>query len=189
MDYSFSKRIIKHSAYNEKEYSEHTKVYNLFENGNTVGKMVMGPIEKTIEVDTGNYEMGDRSFIVKMIVEQPTGKEVGRYLFPVFSGWFGVRDKLVLDGIEPMQFKENRIRDIFKKATWGQHEFELTNALDSVLYRFKIDLPFLRLTPLPMFEFTGKIETSTDNKLLLLAGCCLIEWGLEKKEIASNTTD
>lgn len=189
MDYRFSKRIIKHSAYTDREYSEHTKVYNLFENGKTVGKMVMGPNEKTIEVETGNYDIEDRSFMVKMIVEKATDKEVGRYLFPAFSGWFGVRDKLVLDEKEPMQFKENRLLDIFKKATWGQNEFELTNAIDSVLYQFKMDLPFIRLTPLPMFEFSGKIETTSDNKLLLLAGCCLVEWGLEKKEIVSNTTD
>lgn len=189
MEYRFSKRLIKHSAYTDKEFSEHTKVYNIFENGKTVGKMSLGPNEKTLELDMGNYEIEDRSFMVKMLVEQATAKEIGKYFFPVFSGWFGVRDKLILDGGETWSFRENIVANIFKKASWGQNEFELSSGSESVLYRFKMDLPFIRLTPLPMFEFSGKIESTTDNKLLLLAGCALLEWGLEKKQIASNITD
>jgi hypothetical protein len=187
MDYTFSKGIIKNPEASEAKYRAHTKVYTLYDKDNPVGTLIHGPDNRSIRFDNQIYDIEDRSFLAKKIIDTDTMLDIGEFRLPLLSGLFGYSNKLALTGAEPLVFKKLSAVNLFKKDTWHNYEVELANDRDAIAYTFKMDLPFFRTTPKPMYLFNGTVTSSTQHKLSILAGFFFIERMLENEEEASNS--
>ena len=70
----------------------------------------------------------------------------------------------------------------FKKETWGHYKIRLSNEQDTIIYKFKLDIPWIGGLDSAFKPFVGHIETTCENLLPVFAGLFLIEQIFENEK-------
>ena len=65
---------------------------------------------------------------------------------------------------------------LFKRSTWNNYKFSLTNPVEEFIYTFKIDYPAISFgSYIERCQFEGTVQSATPDLLPLFAGFFLIE--------------
>lgn len=101
------------------------------------------------------------------------------------SSWTGIIGKLILDDQKAFSCNVNKPFSIFNKNTWAYYEVQVTNGVNAVAYKLKIDLTFISTIGTRFRPFSGEIELWGDNVQLVFAGLFLLEHVFEKEDNSS----
>ncbi|MGO4290780.1 hypothetical protein [Chitinophaga sp. RAB17] len=190
MLYRFTKRVIVDSYNNGFVNTGKHQLFSVYD-----GETMMGEFYYNAKMSFfyfGDTRMkiapvGKRLFKDMSIIDDYTGKIAGNY---EINQWIAIghRESIWLNGMEYTfrKIKPELKYSMFKKHTWGQYRYRVTNGIDEMIYYFKLGFFWeLGATTLDR-PFEGTIEVSSDNKMVLFASFYFIGELLEEDFIRGD---
>lgn len=176
MLYRFSKRVIVDSYNNGFVNTGKHQLFSVYDGETMIGEFYYNSAQSFFyygDVRVKIARVGDPLFSRSpmSLIDQSTDTVIGKY---PGTGWRAVGKKEVL-WLHGMKYTFRKIKpavkySLFKRDTWDQYRYRVSNGVDEMIYSFKLDIPSSVFSSRFINNpFEGCIEVSGDNKMVMFA--------------------
>lgn len=183
MKYRFSKELVDNFFVEGHGNLNQCRIYKVFDNQNLIGQFFyrselcfFSYYTKHIYVEIESNFFKKSKYI---LIDKQTQVRVGEYKI---SKWSGLIGKLILDGQKSYRCDILNSYSIFNRETRGRYDVQVSNGVNAVVYRLKIDFPIISTLGTRFRPFSGEIELWGEDIQLVFAGLFLLERVFENED-------
>jgi len=162
--------------------------YKLFHNDNLLGQFFYSEYASYFTFENFDIKIETTKHFLKRweykIIDQTKSLEIGNY---ETTSWINRKRNIGRIRFDNEIYKCERLKPeienkYFKRETWGHYKIRLCSQQDTIIYKFKLDIPWIGGLDSAFTPFVGQIETTCDNLFPVFAGLFLIEQIFENEK-------